>query len=102
ISYLHEPSKARFSLSLDISETFKPIIVFKTIFDLVNNKRIKVEKHFVRKHNYCILNDQGRRIFIAAFEKRIEGKFKNEKLKRKVSFQTQIKLDCYKLIKYIL
>src|SRR5690625_1356136 len=70
ISYLHEPSKARFSLSLDISETFKPIIVFKTIFDLVNNKRIKVEKHFVRKHNYCILNDQGRRIFIAAFEKR--------------------------------
>lgn len=102
ISYLHEPSKARFSLSLDISEAFKPVIVFKTIFDLVNNKRIKVEKYFIRKHNYCILNDQGRRIFLAAFEKRIEGKFKNEKLRRKVSYQTQIKLDCYKLIKFIL
>ena len=43
-----------------------------------------------------------KKIFIAAFEKRIETKFKNGKLKRNVSYQTQIKLDCYKLIKYIL
>ena len=32
ISYLHEPSEGRFSLSLDISEVFKPVIVYKTIF----------------------------------------------------------------------
>ena len=25
---------------------FKPVIVFKTIFDLVNNRRLQVEKHF--------------------------------------------------------
>ena len=56
----------------------------------------------IRDRNYCILNDEGKKIFIAAFEKRIETKFKNEKLKRNVSYQTQIKLDCYKLIKYIL
>ena len=37
ISFLHEPSEGRFSLSLDISEVFKPVIVFRTIFDLVNN-----------------------------------------------------------------
>ena len=33
ISFLHEPSEGRFSLSLDISEVFKPIIVYKTIFE---------------------------------------------------------------------
>ena len=32
ISFLHEPSEGRFSLSLDLSEVFKPAIVFKTIF----------------------------------------------------------------------
>ena len=52
ISFLHEPSEGRFSLSLDISEVFKPIIVYKTIFDLVNNKRIKVAKHFEKSLNY--------------------------------------------------
>ena len=62
ISFLHEPSEARFSLSLDLSEAFKPIIVFKTIFDLVNNRRIKVEKHFDPKYNFALLNEEGKKI----------------------------------------
>lgn len=102
ISFLHEPSEGRFSLSLDISEAFKPIIVFRTIFDLVNNKKIQVQKHFDKNLNYCILNEEGRKIFISAFEDRLEGVFLHPKLKRKVSYRTAIKLDCYKLIKTIL
>ena len=102
ISFLHEPSEGRFSLSLDLSEVFKPIIVFKTIFNLVNNKRIKVEKHFEKSVNYCVLNEEGREIFIKEFESRMEAVFKHDRLKRKISYKTAIKLDCYKLIKYIL
>ena len=52
--------------------------------------------------NYCILNDEGRKIFVEAFEKRMETVFLNNRLKRKVSYRTAIKLDCYKLIKFIL
>ena len=102
ISFLHEPSEGRFSLSLDISEVFKPVIVYRTIFDLVNNRRLQVEKHFEKKVNYCILNEEGRKIFIEAFEARMESVFMHPKLKRKVSYRTAIKLDCYKLIKNIL
>ena len=102
ISFLHEPSEGRFSLSLDISEVFKPVIVFRTIFDLVNNRRLQVEKHFEKNVNYCILNEDGRKIFIEAFEARLESVFLHPKLKRKVSYRTAIKLDCYKLIKNIL
>ena len=75
ISFLHEPSEGRFSLSLDISEAFKPVIVYKTIFDLVNNKKITVAKHFDKKVNYCLLNEEGRNIFISAFEERLESVF---------------------------
>ncbi|WP_352417857.1 type I-B CRISPR-associated endonuclease Cas1b [Proteiniborus sp.] len=102
ISFLHAPSERRFSLSLDISEAFKPILVFKTIFDLVNNRRIQVNKHFDKKVNYCLLNEEGRKIFITAFEERLESVFLHGKLNRKVSYKTAIKLDCYKLIKFIL
>ena len=102
ISFLHEPSEGRFSLSLDISEAFKPVIVYKTIFDLVNNKRIQVAKHFEKSLNYCILNEEGRQIFIESFENRIESTFLHTKLNRKISYRTAIKLDCYKLIKNIL
>ena len=102
ISFLHEPSEGRFSLSLDISEVFKPVIVYRTIFELVNNKKIQVNKHFDKKLNYCLLNEEGRNIFIAAFEERLESVFIHSRLKRKVSYRTAIKLDCYKLIKYLM
>lgn len=102
ISYLHQPAERRFSLSLDISEPFKPVIVFRTIFELVNNRKLKVEKHFNRELNYCVLNDEGRKVFIGAFEGRMESTFVHPNLRRKVSYRTAIKLDCYKLIKQIL
>lgn len=102
ISFLHEPSEGRFSLSLDMCEVFKPVIVYRTIFDLVNNRRLQVEKHFDKKVNYCLLNDEGRKIFIEAFEQRLESVFSHPRLRRKVSYRTALKLDCYKLIKYIL
>lgn len=102
ISFLHEPSEGRFSLSLDLCEVFKPVIVYRTIFDLVNNRRIQVDKHFDKRVNYCLLNEEGRKIFVEAFENRMETVFDYASLKRKVSYRTAIKLDCYKLIKFIL
>lgn len=102
ISFLHEPSEGRFSLSLDLSEVFKPALTFKTIFDLVNNRKINVQKHFDKKLNYCILNEEGRNIFIQALEDRLQAVTMNPKLKRKVSLNTAIKLDGYKLIKTIM
>lgn len=101
ISFLHSPREGRFSLSLDISEVFKPIIVFKTIFDLVGRKRIQVQKHFDKSLNYALLNEEGKKIFIDAFESRINETFMHKKLKRKTSYKNCIKLDGYKLIKFI-
>ena len=72
ISFLHEPSEGRFSLSLDMSEVFKPVIVYRTIFDLVNNRKMQVEKHFDKKVNYCLLNEEGRKICIEEVEARME------------------------------
>lgn len=102
ISFLHSPREGRFSLSLDISEAFKPIIVYKTIFDLVGRKKLQVIKHFDKKVNYALLNEDGKKIFLDAFETRINETFMHSKLKRKVSYKHCIKLDGYKLIKFIL
>lgn len=102
ISFLHEPSEGRFSLSLDLSEVFKPIIVFRSIFNLVNNRRIQVNKHFDRQLNYCILNDEGRKIFIYEIEGRLNNVFYHPILNRKTTFYNAIKLDGYKLIKCLI
>jgi len=102
ISFLHEPAERRFSLSLDISEAFKPIVVFKTIFDCVNNRKITVEKHFDKKYNYALLNEDGRKIFINEFEERINQTFEHPRLKRRITYKQAIRIDAYKLIKFIM
>jgi len=102
ISFLHEPSERRFSLSLDLSEVFKPVLVYRTIFDCVNNRKITVEKHFDKKVNYALLNDTGRKVFIEAFEERLNQTFEHPTLKRRCSYRQTIRLDGYKLVKHIL
>ena len=102
ISYLHSPRESRFNLSLDLSEAFKPIIVFRTIFDLVNRKKLQVTKHFDKKLNYALLNEEGKKIFIEAFEARMEEKFLHPKLKRKTTYRHCLKLEGYKLIKTVI
>lgn len=102
ISFLHSPGDRRFSLSLDISEVFKPVIVFKTIFDCINNKKITVEKHFNKELNYCLLNEPGKKIFLSALEEKFNNTIEHPTLKRNVSYLKLIKYDGHKLIKYIL
>lgn len=101
ISYLHEPFERRFSLSLDLSELFKPIIVDKVIFDLVNNRKIG-EDHFDKSLNSCLLNEKGRRVFLEAWDAKLNKTVKHAKLKRRVSLKHLIRLECYKLIKHLL
>jgi CRISPR-associated protein Cas1 len=101
ISYLHEPGERRYSLALDVSEIFKPIIVDRVIFNLVNNRVIKPE-HFLEELNACYLNEGGRRTFIAEYQKKLETTIKHSRLKRHVSYQRLIRIECFKLVKHIL
>lgn len=101
ISYLHEPFERRFSLSLDLSEIFKPIFVDRLIFYLVN-KRMITKKDFIQDLNCCLLNDSGRNKFIKEYNKRLEKTIKHKDLNKKVSYQRLIRLEAYKLKKHIL
>jgi len=101
ISYLHEPSERRFSLSLDLSEVFKPILVDRSIFNLVNNQLIK-EKHFSQELNACYLNEEGRKVFVQDFDERLHTKIKVRKLNKTCSYKHLIKIECYKLVKHVL
>lgn len=101
ISYLHTPGERRYSLALDITEIFKPILVDRVIFKVLNKKEIQ-EKHFDKKLNKCLLNPQGKKIFVQSFEERLNETIQHRSLKRKVSYRQLMKLECYKLSKHLL
>ena len=101
ISYLHKPGERRYSLALDIAEIFKPILVDRVIFKVLNRKEIQ-EKHFDRKLNKCLLNSSGKKIFVKALEDRLQETIQHRSLKRSVSYRHLVKLECYKLAKHLL
>ncbi len=101
ISFLHEPGYRRYSLALDLSEIFKPILVDRLIFSLLN-KKILGESDFDKKLNHCLLNDKGRKKVLRNWEERLLSTIKHRKLKRSVSYKHLVKLESYKLIKHIM
>ena len=101
ISFLHTPGERRYSLSLDISEIFKPILVDRVIFKTLN-KRILSEQCFDKQLNRCLLNDKGKKLFVKAMEDRYDETFRHRSLGRNVSYRHLIKLECYKLLKDIM
>lgn len=101
ISYLHKPGERRYSLALDVSEIFKPILVDRVIFKVLNRKEIQ-EKHFDKKLNKCLLNTAGKKIFVKALEDRLNETIKHRSLHRSVSYRHLVKLECYKLAKHLL
>ncbi|MFT3740394.1 MAG: type I-B CRISPR-associated endonuclease Cas1b [Breznakibacter sp.] len=101
ISYLHTPGERRYSLALDLAEIFKPLLVDRVIFKVLNKKEIQ-EKHFDQQINRCLLNPSGKKIFVQAFEERLNETIEHRKLNRKVSYKHLVKLECYKLSKHLL
>lgn len=101
ISFLHEPMERRFSLALDIAELFKPVIVDRLLFNLVN-KKVVTERDFDDRFNGVLLNEEGKRKFVKAFDERLKKTVKHRTLKKNISYQRLIRLECYKLVKHIL
>ncbi|HAB59707.1 MAG TPA: subtype I-B CRISPR-associated endonuclease Cas1 [Lachnospiraceae bacterium] len=101
ISYLHEPGERRFSLSLDISEIFKPLIGDRLIFALLNRNQI-TEKSFTKDLNYLHLTKEASKLIVSELEERLKTTIKHKDLGRNVSYQYLIRLESYKLIKHLL
>lgn len=100
ISYLHEPSQRRFSLALDISEIFKPLIVDRLIFRMINKGMMR-ERDFMEEINLTYLNEEGRKKFVKEFDAVLNQTIRHRQLKRNVSYKQLIRLECYKLIRHL-
>lgn len=101
ISFLHEPGVRRYSLALDISEIFKPLLADRLIFSLFNKKQIQ-SSDFDKNLNQCLLKESGRKTVVRAWEAKLGETIKHRSLGRSVSYKHLVKLECYKLTKHIL
>lgn len=100
IGFLHSPGDNRNSLSFDIAEIFKPLIVDKVIFRSINLDILK-ENDFIQKNNSMIMKDNAKKSFVENIENRLKSTFLYEPLKRHITYKTLIRLNCYSLINHL-
>lgn len=101
ISYLHEPGVRRYSLCLDLSEVFKPLIGDRLIFSLLNRKQI-TEDSFTKELNYLHLKKDASKLIVSEFENKMKHTIMHKELGKQVSYQYLMRLEAYKLTKHLL
>ena len=73
-SLLHSPGHGRSSLSLDLAEPFKPVLVDSLIFRMVGRKMLD-ENWFEQHEGACLLTETGRRHVTEQFSVRLEEQY---------------------------
>ncbi|GFN35038.1 type I-B CRISPR-associated endonuclease Cas1b [Tepidimicrobium xylanilyticum] len=101
IGFLHTTNFRRFTLNLDIAEIFKPIIVDRIIFTLLNKKIIQKDD-FEKDLDGIMLKENAKKRFVEEFDKRLTTTIMHRKLGRHVSYRRLIRMELYKLEKHLI
>ncbi len=72
VGYLHATNTRYCSLNLDIAEIFKPLVVDRVIFALINKGEITSGHFSVFENGAVYLNEDGKRVFLSAFYEKLE------------------------------
>lgn len=97
ISFLHEPGKSKFSLSFDMAEIFRPLLVDRLIFYLLNKKIISQKD--INEEN--ILAESSIKKILYHWDNQINTTFYHRGLKRHITYRYLIREELYKLIRHI-
>ncbi|HHX76724.1 MAG TPA: type I-B CRISPR-associated endonuclease Cas1 [Firmicutes bacterium] len=101
IGYLHATNFRRFTLNLDLAEVFKPLLVDRLIFSLIDKKIIQASD-FEKKTEGILLKENGKKRIVDEYDKRLKTTIHHRKLGRKVSYRQIIRMEAYKVEKHLL
>ncbi|MHB1128410.1 MAG: type I-B CRISPR-associated endonuclease Cas1b [Bacillota bacterium] len=101
IGFLHATNFRRFTLNLDVAEIFKPLIIDRLIFSLLDRKMIDKDD-FERQAGGLLLKERGKRTFVEELDKKLETTINLKSLGRHVSYRRLLRLELYKLEKHLM
>lgn len=100
IGFIHETGDNKHPLIYDISEIFKPVIVDKVIFRVINLNIIKPDD-FKQTDKGLRLKDDARKKFVEEFESKLSSVIHHKRLNRRISIRSLIRMECFNLINYL-
>jgi CRISPR-associated protein Cas1 len=101
IGFLHTSNSRKFSLNLDIAEVFKPLLVDRLIFSLINKREI-TGNSFDNKVQGIVFKENAVKKVIERFDERLKTTVMHKELNREVTYKRLILMECYKIEKHLM
>ena len=97
----HRPRFGRPALALDLAEEFRPLIADSVTVNVINNGEIRSTGFIVRAQGVA-LNQQARRSFLSAYERRLDQEIIHPTYKYKITYRRVLEVQARMLGAYLL
>jgi len=99
--YYHQPRYGRPALALDMMEPFRPLVADSAVIQAINNGEVR-PSDFISAAGSVALDPDGRKRFIAAFERRLGHEVTHPIFAYKVSYRRLLELQARLLGRFLL
>lgn len=99
--FFHQPRFGRPALALDMMEPFRPLVADSAVITAVNNGEVRIGD-FIRSPVGCTLAPEGRKRFIAVFERRMEQEVTHPVFKYRVSYRRLFEVQSRLLARFLM
>ena len=94
LGIIHSQTKTENSLKYDIADIFKPVLIDRLIFRMINKKQLTIN-NFINKDNAVYLSKEGAVLFIEEFEETLKSTINITN--RKWSYRSIIRREIYNI-----
>ena len=101
VGFFHTLRPGRTSLALDLMEEFRAYICDRFVLSLINRKQISIQDFIQQADQNIVLTENGRKLFIAAWQKRKKDELMHPYLNEKVSIGLLPYVQSMLLARYI-
>jgi CRISPR-associated protein Cas1 len=98
--FFHQIRHGRPALALDMMEPFRPLVADSTVLTAINNGEVR-PADFVRSAAGCNLKAEGRKRFIAAFERRLAQEVTHPIFGYRISYRRLFEVQARLLVRYL-
>ena len=99
--FYHQPRYGRPALALDLMEPFRPLIAESAVIQAINNGEVK-PSDFISAAGSVALDADGRKRFIASFERRLGQEITHPQFGYRVSYRRLLELQARLLARHLL
>lgn len=99
--FYHQPRYGRPALALDMMEPFRPLVADSAVLQAINNGEVR-PSDFISAAGSVALADDGRKRFIAAFERRLSHEITHPLFGYKVSYRRLFEIQARLLGRFLL